>query len=230
MTDANPDTLLLETRRLDPSSPLPLMHQAMRIALYDEYRARATYQKVVDAFGQVPPFSNIVGAEDRHVTRLEALFAVHNASMVIDDWPHKVVISPVFVENCEAGVAAEIENIAMYDALLPYADAPDVREAFYRLQAASYNNHLPAFRRCVASNAQPAPETTTGTNNEELMGQIAGMMNGGKVDPSKLTGLFQNLGGEFLTGALAGGVLGALLGGNLFSQNDDETQTTTNKE
>ena len=44
-------------------------------ALDDEYRARATYQKVIDTFGPVRPFVNIVEAEDRHAQALLSLFA-----------------------------------------------------------------------------------------------------------------------------------------------------------
>ena len=215
MRDANPDQRLLEGLRIDPTLGIPPLHQALRIALYDEYHARATYQKIVDAFGPVPPFINIIQAEERHGAALLPLFPRYGVAMPVDDWYPRIEIAPTLVENCEIGVAAEIENIAMYDNLLSYVAEPDVREVFYHLQAASYNNHLPAFRRCVAARAETAPAQNpdAAPGNEELMNRIAGMMNG-KFDPSQLTGLFSNMGGEFLAGALAGGVLGALLGGN----------------
>lgn len=41
-------------------------------ALDDEYKARATYRKVIEAFGPVRPFVNIVEAEDRHAEAIEA--------------------------------------------------------------------------------------------------------------------------------------------------------------
>lgn len=39
---------------------------AMAEALDDEYKAIATYESVLDAFGPVRPFANIVEAERRH--------------------------------------------------------------------------------------------------------------------------------------------------------------------
>ncbi|WP_231568245.1 ferritin family protein [Novosphingobium malaysiense] len=50
---------------------------------------------------------------------------------------------------CERAVQAEIENIALYDRLIPQIDDVAVKEVFQNLQDASRNNHLPAFRRCL---------------------------------------------------------------------------------
>ena len=47
---------------------------ALRETLDDEYKARATYRKVIEAYGAVRPFVNIVEAEDRHAKALLALF------------------------------------------------------------------------------------------------------------------------------------------------------------
>lgn len=43
---------------------------ALEEALLDEYKARATYNKVIEVFGLIRPFSNIVEAEGRHVQAL----------------------------------------------------------------------------------------------------------------------------------------------------------------
>ncbi|PIE42699.1 MAG: DUF2202 domain-containing protein, partial [Gammaproteobacteria bacterium] len=43
-------------------------------ALDDEYKARATYRYVIDTFGPVRPFINIVNAETRHIQALIPLF------------------------------------------------------------------------------------------------------------------------------------------------------------
>lgn len=63
----NADIDILLARKVDPSYPLPTMIQALRIALYDEYHAKAVYLKVLQTFGNVLPFSNIVQAEQRHI-------------------------------------------------------------------------------------------------------------------------------------------------------------------
>jgi len=47
---------------------------ALSEALEDDYLARATYRKVIERFGPVWPFANIVEAENRHVAALLAQF------------------------------------------------------------------------------------------------------------------------------------------------------------
>lgn len=44
---------------------------------------------------------------------------------------------------------AEIENIALYDRLPPEIPDGVVRQVLQNLQAASRDNHLPAFGRCL---------------------------------------------------------------------------------
>jgi rubrerythrin len=44
--------------------------RALSEAIEDEYRARATYRKIIERFGPVRPFVNIVDAENRHVAVL----------------------------------------------------------------------------------------------------------------------------------------------------------------
>jgi len=54
----------------------------------------------------------------------------------------------ILTAACQAGVDAEIADAALYDELLKVTDNPDVMQVFKNLQAASLNNHLPAFEAC----------------------------------------------------------------------------------
>ena len=69
----NYDEMILRRRRIDPAAPYPVMHQAVRIAIYDEYAGRSFYGKVIEAFGPRPPFVNIVHAEQRHIDALSRI-------------------------------------------------------------------------------------------------------------------------------------------------------------
>lgn len=122
---------------------------ALREALEDEYRARATYRKVIEAFGPVRPFVNIVEAEDRHAKALLALFAQFGIEPPRDTWPERVTVPPSLAAACRAGVEAEIENQAMYARLLREVDDPHALAVMRRLQRASRERHLPAFQRCL---------------------------------------------------------------------------------
>jgi rubrerythrin len=123
--------------------------EALSEALEDEYKSRATYRKVIDRFGPVQPFTNIVDAEERHVEALRAQFHRLGATPPADSWQDRIEVPVSVAQACSDSVRAEIENDAMYDRLLGRVADPQVREVFERLQDASRNRHLPAFRRCL---------------------------------------------------------------------------------
>ena len=64
-------------------------------------------------------------------------------------WPGKVPRFGSVREACEAAVAAEVANAALYERLLAATHRPDILTVFRRLQEASQQRHLPAFRRCA---------------------------------------------------------------------------------
>lgn len=146
---ANYDEAILRNKRIDPGAPWPVLHQALRIALYDEYAARAYYAAVVEAFGPQPPFANIVQSEVQHIAALSRLCERYGVPRPLDPFPAETVISPSWRVNLERGVAGEIANILLYDTLLGQVAEPDARQVFRNLQAASRDNHLPAFQRAL---------------------------------------------------------------------------------
>lgn len=139
--------------------PLPdAVIEAMNEALADERKALATYKAILERFGDVRPFSNIVHAEQRHIDALLPLYARYGVTPPED---RTVLPDEVYTEDmlglCRIGVEAEIENVRLYDErLLPVvADYPDIAFVMQRLRDASNNNHLPAFQRCVDRGGRP---------------------------------------------------------------------------
>ena len=128
---------------------------ALREALEDEYRARATYRRIIDKFGPVRPFVNIVEAEERHAEALLTQFRRLGIAPQPDTWPARVVAPATLAEACAAAVQAEIENAAMYDRLLAQITDPQVGAVMLRLKVASQERHLPAFRRCLERHGGP---------------------------------------------------------------------------
>jgi hypothetical protein len=120
-------------------------------AINDEYMARAMYRRVIEKFGEVRPFVNIVEAESRHIQALLPLFRKYGIPVPEDDWESRVAVPASVLEACKAAVQAEIANADMYarllDATMQYRD---VQAVLRQLQRASKENHLPAFQRCVA--------------------------------------------------------------------------------
>jgi len=193
----NFDEALLVDLRVDSSYPEPILHQVLRIAIYDEFHAYETYNQVVTRFGPVKPFMNIREAEIRHCAALTPLFWKYQVPMPINNWAAKIRVPDTLLECCAVGVAAEIDNVAMYDNLLGYTRETDIRNVLTRLRAASLNNHLPAFRNCVAKLSG-----STGLN----------VLHGARSTHWTQDGLSRNADGPmFMTGVLLGAA-GVVLG------------------
>jgi len=124
---------------------------ALLMALDDEYKAEATYVAVIEKFGEIRPFINIIEAERRHAERAKAEMDRLGISYDPENPYLGVLVAPQSVlAACEQGVTAEIENIALYDRLLPTIQDASVLSTLTDLQWASRERHLPAFERCVA--------------------------------------------------------------------------------
>jgi hypothetical protein len=123
--------------------------RALHEPLDDEYRAWATYDQVIRDYGPVRPFSHIHEAEARHIEALRTLFARYGLPLPENPWPGKTERYTSLKQACEAGIAAEIANGAMYDRLLAASQRPDILRVLRNLQEASQQRHLPAFQRCA---------------------------------------------------------------------------------
>lgn len=119
-------------------------------ALDDERKAEATYAAVIEEFGSVRPFSNIISAEQRHSRAIERQLNRLGFDIPENQWAGKAAAPASLAAACKIAVGAEIENIALYDRLIPQIQDPIVKQVFENLQDASQGNHLPAFKRCLA--------------------------------------------------------------------------------
>ena len=125
--------------------------QALNSAIDDEYKARATYEAVINELVSVRPFSMIIRAEEQHISSLKALYDKYGLDIPVDPYTNVEVASSKS-DNCSVGVQAEIVNAALYrDTLLPVVqDYPDITSTFTTLMDASQDNHLPAFQQCAS--------------------------------------------------------------------------------
>lgn len=223
----NLDEQLLISARVDINSPIPIRTQILRIAVYDEFKAYETYSKIIEKFGLVQPFVNIKEAEAIHYSALIQLMQKYNIEVPFNNWATKVEIPNTLIECCEMGVAAEINNIAMYNKLLSYATDADVRDVIFRLQAASYNNHLPAFRNCVLAHYNTSVNNGdfSQTNIMEKLGEYQVLLDdimSGNIDESSISQIFSKLNMSMVSGAVFGGAIIALLNNYISKQNQEE--------
>ena len=114
-------------------------------SIQDEYLARAEYELIMDEYGEMRPFSNIIRAEEKHIGEVRDLMNTHGVDVPADTAKEHVVLPADLKKALETGVQAEIDNIAMYDHFLSMDLPDDVRSVFESLKSAS-ENHLRAFR------------------------------------------------------------------------------------
>lgn len=140
------------------------VEEMMTYAIQDEYLAHAEYELILEKFGSVRPFSNIVKAEAVHISLLENLFGDQNLKVPEDTAAERIVLPSALSDTYSHGVEAEILNIAMYERFLKEELPADVKVTFERLKAAS-EKHLAAFERASAP--------TEGTIDPKLAGNTS---------------------------------------------------------
>ncbi len=121
---------------------------ALNEAINEEYGALNTYQAAIAQFGNVYPFSRIARAEQQHVNALARLFTRYGLAVPANPGLTSTPTWNAVAAACQTGVDAEIKDAALYDRLKPQVDNADILQVFANLQAASLNNHLPAFEAC----------------------------------------------------------------------------------
>ena len=104
-------------------------------ALNDEYKARATYRNVIEKFGEIRPFINIIESEERHIKSLLTMFDKYGIEVPEDHWYSCIETPESVLEACQAGVEAEIDNGEMYERMLESVkNIPDIGNVLIQLQ------------------------------------------------------------------------------------------------
>jgi len=135
-----------------PVGELPAeVKDTLDLAINDEYKAHAFYEKVIEKFGSIRPFSMIVRSEEQHISSLKAIYDKYGIEIPEDTWADNLSAPETIQESCQAGVAAEIENAALYrEKLLPAVkDYEDITLTYNSLMSASEEKHLLAFQKCA---------------------------------------------------------------------------------
>ncbi|MEW5827108.1 MAG: DUF2202 domain-containing protein [Candidatus Bipolaricaulota bacterium] len=118
-----------------------------------EYAAYATYAAIVQEYGYVEPYASILASEARHIVALQRILDRYAVSYPVENPYLGVVEIPASLENAaQAGVDAEIANVALYDAQVAAVSAyADITRVFSNLRRASLEAHLPAFELALQS-------------------------------------------------------------------------------
>lgn len=120
---------------------------ALLAAIEEEYGARALYEGVAVQFGDAVPFNMIARSEQQHAAALIRLAEKYGLEVPVYSGAAATTFASLEAA-CQAGVAAEIADAALYDELFQVTDKSDLIRVFTRLQTASLQSHLPAFEAC----------------------------------------------------------------------------------
>lgn len=128
--------------------------EMLRYAIEDEYLAHAEYLSIMKRHGEIRPFSNIAASEVSHISWLQDAFKKAGLPLPEDQGAAHVVPAETLKAAFQAGVAAEIDNIGMYDSflastLMAKPENAGLKALFVRLRDAS-KNHLAAFQNGLA--------------------------------------------------------------------------------
>jgi hypothetical protein len=121
---------------------------ALEETLFDEFKAQKTYEFVLNKFGDLKPFSNIVNAEQNHYNEIKAIYEKYDLTVPLFSNDFNFEINSV-LDACSLAVTAEEENVALYVEKFKMVDNQDIHAVFTDLMLASKDKHLPAFQRCV---------------------------------------------------------------------------------
>lgn len=127
-------------------NPESELEQMLVYAIQDEYLARAEYEFLINELNAGTPFTNIIKAEETHIGMLVPLFEAYGFEVPEDTSADHIISVESITQALEAGVQAEIDNIAMYENFLESDIPDDVRTIFTQLRDAS-ESHLAAFER-----------------------------------------------------------------------------------
>lgn len=111
-----------------------------------EYAALASYQAVLDEYGQVEPYATILQAETRHADAL--IRQLERLGVDVPENPYLgEIAAPADLQTAaEAWAEGEILNVELYDYLITQTDNSQILKVLGNLRRASLESHLPAFQ------------------------------------------------------------------------------------
>jgi hypothetical protein len=134
------------------------------ILLMDEFKARAEYEAIVDEFGLVSPYTQLIQAETQHIQSLERIYDAFGFAIPADTGKDYAVLPTSLDASYQIGITAETNNIALYETYL-LTDLPtSVERVFANLQRAS-ENHLATFSAYESGDTSNLVNGCIGTQN-----------------------------------------------------------------
>lgn len=190
-------------------------------ALDDEYRAYCFYT-LASPLGEM--FVHLQSAELSHINALKFHLQKLNVAIPENPYANTLTLPASLEEVIQTAIMRENENVALYNTLLANEQNPEIIDTFYRLQAASFNQHIPALQNAlirvqnpIAQNPKNMQNTMEILNNgKEVLKETGAMIAQLKEGTLKQEQLESFLGR--LNYSLIGGVIIGALGVAVFNE------------
>jgi len=129
-----------------------------------EYAAAASYESVLNTYGQVEPYATIYQAELKHADAL--IRQLERAGVAVPSNPYtgKIEAPADLTAAAEAWAEGEILNVQMYDELIAQSTDASLTRVLNNLRSASLNSHLPLFELAAANGGTLTPEQMQSVN------------------------------------------------------------------
>ena len=190
-------------------------------ALDDEYRAYCFYT-LASPLDEM--FVHLQSAELSHINALKFHLQRLNVAIPENPYVNTLTLPASLEEVIQTAIMRENENVALYNTLLANEQDPEIIDTFYRLQAASFNQHIPALQNAlirvqnpIAQNPKNMQNTMEILNNgKEVLKETGAMIAQLKEGTLKQEQLESFLG--WLNYSLIGGVIIGALGVAVFNE------------
>lgn len=114
-----------------------------------EYAAAASYQAVLDEYGQVEPYASILEGEKRHIAALTRQLEQLGVDVPQNPYLGNIEAPSDLVTAAQAWAEGEVKNVEMYDRLIADATDESLIRVLTNLRRASLESHLPAFEQAA---------------------------------------------------------------------------------
>lgn len=188
-------------------------------ALDDEYKAYSFYAAASQSYGI--PFSHLLQAEANHISALS--WHLQELGEAIPTNPYgEVILPPSLAETLQMALENERANVALYNTLIEGEQNPLVLDTFYRLQAASFNNHIPALLRALEQGANPnlLTQLNQGRALLEETGEMVAKLQSGELTQGQLESFLNKLNYSLMGGMILG-AFGAVILNEFLNQNKE---------
>ena len=190
-------------------------------ALDDEYRAYCFYT-LASPLDEM--FVHLQSAELSHINALKFHLQRLNVAIPENPYVNTLTLPASLEEVIQTAIMRENENVALYNTLLANEQDPEIIDTFYRLQAASFNQHIPALQNAlirvqnpIAQNPKNMQNTMEILNNgKDVLKETGAMIAQLKEGTLKQEQLESFLG--WLNYSLIGGVIIGALGVAVFNE------------